>query len=544
MTATTKASVKELTKIEAKQVETDKIDKKNFALEIDAICDYVSRETIEVCVNQDTNTWAMAVFLQPSDTNNNDDDNGGHDDIKKFDIQILNQDEIVSVDLESIRKFKGCSDMDMFVNLVNLSMGAGIFSLPWALAGSSIIPGLIFIFLSMIYVFITCAQILESADRYNYDNIGKILEKDLEAHPKLSQYFKIFGTITCWISTILCLIGYYIVIYDNGGSMFPNFTPNLWFIIGPAITSVLTFLPNRMLSWTSFISLIVTIMVIIALIIEVSTKGVFPLGGVGGVHLFSIGRGYFCIIATIMMSMSIQYNMPSLYKEVQIRDVKRTIWVMGWAFAAVYTIFSITVVLAYFNFGPKIEGNFLKGLPNTPFGYMVKAAAMLVCMFVAPICVLPITDDIELWINTYRLKKNSIKQEEGNSDHIFGSKDIEAVDIAGNMDTNVEEQNENMDQKKDLKIDIGLRIIKIFAIASPGFLAYISIKLGKGLDVINIINGVIVLFCYCAITPLIVTPKLGPKDYALSGFALIISVCAAYFTENYTEDLDWFTPNW
>ena len=72
---------------------------------------------------------------------------------------------------------------------------------------------------------------------------------------------------------------------------------------------------------------------------------------------------------------------------------------------------------------------------------MVKASAILVCMFVAPLCVLPITDDIELWINMYRLKKRTTQQE------TFGTKDIEAADVAA-----VQGQNENAsgmtDQKK------------------------------------------------------------------------------------------------
>merc|ERR1712034_284584 len=116
------------------------------------------------------------------------------------------------------------------------------------------------------------------------------------------------------------------------------------------------------------------------------------------------------------------------------------------AFITVYVIFSITIILAYFRFGPGISEDFLEDIENSISGYMVKASAILVCMFVAPLCVLPITDDIELWINTYRLKKRTTQQE------TFGTKDIDAVDAA------VQGQNENAsgmtDQKKNLMFDI------------------------------------------------------------------------------------------
>jgi hypothetical protein len=174
---------------------------KKLALEVEQACEYVPRETIEICVNKETDEWARAVFLEQTLTTKNANK-------PKYEVQILNQDQIMSVGLDSIRKFKGCNDRDMFMNLVTISMGAGIFALPYALAGSSIIPGLILMALSMVFVFYTCGQVLDSADRYNYDNMGKILEKELEDYPICSQAFKIFGIATCWISTILCLIAW------------------------------------------------------------------------------------------------------------------------------------------------------------------------------------------------------------------------------------------------------------------------------------------------------------------------------------------------
>ena len=63
--------------------------------------------------------------------------------------------------------------------------------------------------------------------------------------------------------------------------------------------------------------------------------------------------------------------MPSLYKDVQIRDVKRTAWFMGWAFITVYAIFSITIILAYFRFGPGISGNFLRVIENSISGKLL-----------------------------------------------------------------------------------------------------------------------------------------------------------------------------
>lgn len=138
----------------------------------------------------------------------------------------------------------------------------------------------------------------------------------------------------------------------------------------------------------------------------------------------------------------------------------------------------------------------------------------------------------------YRLKKRTTQQE------TFGTKDIDAVNVAA-----VQGQNENAsgmtNQKKNLMFDIGLRVIKIFAIASPGILSWVfKVLLGYDLGKINMWNGIVALFCYCAVTPLVVTPKLGIKDYVLAGLMLFITGCAIYFIDNYTTDLDYFTPNW
>ena len=93
--------------------------------------------------------------------------------------------------------------------------------------------------------------------------------------------------------------------------------------------------------------------------------------------------------------------------------------------------------------------------------------------------------------------------------------------------------------------DIGLRVIKIFGIASPGILSWVfKALLGYNLGKINMWNGIVALFWYCAVTPLVVVPKLGVKDYVLAVLMLCITVCAIKFPKNYTTDLDYFTPNW
>jgi len=413
-------------------------------------------------------------------------------------VQILNHPEPIKVPINKIRKFQGSSDLEFYYNFSCLFLGVGIFSLPNTMKEGSMFPSIVFMGLTLSVVYLTCYRVLHTAEKYCVDNLGNALTIMFESYsPWVAMVMKWTTTVFVWISTILCLIGYYTVIYTQGIQLYDDYK-EMWWISSAILCGLLSLMPVHLLGYTSSITIGVTIIIVINMAVKLGENNVS--NDVSYVE-FTKYKGYFQVISGVMMATCIQYMVPSIYRTMQFRDVNRANMLMLWSHMTAFGIYVTFCIIAYLNYGNDVEPDILESMSgNDWFTITCRVAAMLCCLFISPLIFLTMADEVEGWVVNYYLNKK---------------------------------QNAKVNQN----VVMGL---KCFLIVVPALFAYLINLAGKKLNFINHINGVTVLFWFATIMNYICSENdkrtlMGKLDIALLVIMLGVTVGCAVSTPSETS---------
>lgn len=313
-------------------------------------------------------------------------------------------DTITYVTSEVMRK--KASLFSISANLVMSGLGAGILSLPWAMAGASILPS---VFTTLVVMALNAGTIMIlvlAAERHQVFDLGALLSY---LPGGIGPFAQVFNNALTWISVYLTLVGYIVVMAD---SLQPLATSALgldsadmsfWTLRAPLlgasgiIVLPICFVDQERLAVTSIVGICVTVYLFIVVSTLFAQEGVAPECCIasGGIH-----EGTLTMFSTVMQCSIVQMCILPMYEELENRTPKRFGVAVGAAFSFLAVLFASFSAVAYTVFGPGVQSNVMMDLPHDFFGNAARLGMTLVMVAVFPIMMLSMVTPVRHWEET------------------------------------------------------------------------------------------------------------------------------------------------
>lgn len=280
-------------------------------------------------------------------------------------------------------------------NLITGGLGSGIFSLPWSVAGSSIVSSVMIIAVVLILNAWTISILVRAAERYDAYDIGSILAK----FPRgLGSPLQLVTNLCMWIVMFLCLVSYIIVIHDSAKTLVGDTVLDnriLLVALGSAFVLPLCFLSQRLLERTSGLAIAINIYLFLLVgVLYGKSVGTQTLPE-GCCILGSTIRGNFAMTTVMFYSVVIQMCVLPMYKALENRSPRKFDRITATGFTVLFFLFSGFSCLAYLLVGPDVQSNILQDLPKGPASTVAEAGMILVVACVYPIMLAPMIAPIE-----------------------------------------------------------------------------------------------------------------------------------------------------
>jgi len=264
------------------------------------------------------------------------------------------------------------------LNLITGGFGIGMFSLPWSLAGASLIPGVLTILLVVLVNGWTVSILIAGAEKYQAFDLGALLSY---LPGGISRPARIATNVAVWVVLFITQVGYVIVMAEAVMSVAGNDTlfkerPAAVVLVS-VIVLPLCFLDQRYLNLSSGLSVLVNVFVFAVIASEPKKpEGLCYLGA---------GLGTLSMISVMMQSIVVQMCVLPMYQELEGRTPETFRRVVRHSFGALSMIFVAFAVMGYVTYGSVVKDNILDALPNTAWGNTARVGAGLGVAGVYPI---------------------------------------------------------------------------------------------------------------------------------------------------------------
>jgi amino acid permease len=219
---------------------------------------------------------------------------------------------------------------------------------------------------------------------------GKVLPGRLGRRlPGLGALTQTFINCMVCVVCMISLVSYLIVMYDSAKDLVGDALSRSAVISLAALLMVpLCFLDQRYLSWSSTIAFLVNIY-IIGLMISLYAEKSFEKSLPSGACLLGVGKGVIAMLAVLGQCFVIQMCVLPMYQELEDRSPRNFRRCLLIAFGALTLIFGAFAFLGYLTFGPSVEGNALKSLPQTGWARAAQIGTIMVVSALYPIMAIP-----------------------------------------------------------------------------------------------------------------------------------------------------------
>jgi len=399
------------------------------------------------------------------------------------------------VEVALLDKDHGCastghtSSTAVMFNIITCGLGAGILSIPWTAAGASVTTAILILLVVLGLNYWTIMILIEGGEKHQVFDLGALLRKV----PKVGIIADWYMNVMIWMSNLMCLVGYVIIIADNmskvlaGGPFDSRF---LYVSVGSVIAFCLCFLSQDALAFSSTFAILVNIylfMVVCYFGISSPAKLTSMLPGdpwVGPVCYLAFSKGGVAMFSALMMGLIIQMCVLPFYQELQDRSVAKFRTILKKAFVFLFFLFAGFLYMSLLAFGEGVFSNVLENFPDGLLGSMAQIGMVGVALSVYPLMLMPMVAPIKTQ---------------------YGAK------ISG-MTT--------------LGIVVLTAVISYF-VTSLGFVV--------------VLNGAVSVSGFVALAPAVVGLYLVNANkiamYGLMFLGCLMTILGVFFTSNYVEDL-------
>jgi amino acid permease len=410
-------------------------------------------------------------------------------------------------------------------NLIMMGLGTGILTMPWGVAGASILNSLAILALVLVMNVWTVMILIRECDARGVYDLGGLLKFLPGA---LGPWCELAGNCTVWGSQVLVLIGYTIVIRDSLFELQPSDQPllskPLLTVLVGFITCPLSFLNQADLSFTSVIGIIANVFLFGLLIFYALNPSALPAEVRASEEdrfcLLGFADGFVTMFSLLMYTMIITMAMPPMYEELEGRTPEKFYKCLVVAFAILYFLFAAIMISGYVAFGSGVGSSVLDSLPRDALGSTARFGMAMCILGCYPLNVIPMVAPF------LRANKEDAMVDE--REPLVG----EMLDIAGRRATLRELS------ASGFKMPGGF--IPTFTIVASCTVASLWLT---SLGPLNAVNGAIQVAGYLGLMPgmtgLYLSRDVGKMSmYLLMAFALTTSVLGFIFIDNDKDALD------
>eukprot|EP00755_Sulcionema_specki_P034705 Sspe_Gene.21234::Locus_7927_Transcript_1_1_Confidence_1.000_Length_1607::g.21234::m.21234 len=301
------------------------------------------------------------------------------------------------------------------LNLINNVVGAGMFSMPWAMAQTSVFGGValcILICALNTINYILLAECCELSGSFTYLSIGR--RAFGSAFGYVTQGCVLLYAMGSCISFVV-LSGDFLV--GNGTGVFPT-APRTAVLL---CIAVFIFLPlsllrnTESLKWTSLLSFIACICAATMVVYVVwYCPPVAFKGEDANAHLdttvnwASVGSAAWLAVPIINVAFTAHYNAPRFYQELADRSVPAFLRVVSAAMAFSFVVYVATGVAGYLTFGNRTLGSILLNFsPSWQLASIARLLLALVVIFTFPLANHAVRESLLALLSCGRLSTNT-----------------------------------------------------------------------------------------------------------------------------------------
>lgn len=288
------------------------------------------------------------------------------------------------------------------LNLIVMGLGSGLLTMPWGVAGASIVTSLLLLAVVLALNIWTVMILVRASERWKEFDLGALLS---QLPGKLGSRLQIMANSIIWASQFLVLLGYTIAVTDSlialPAGMPPSCPLASWLssrrfcacLMG-TIVLPLSFLDQKYLASTSTLSIAAnTYIVVLVLVYAFTRQHPEPNSTSAQDSLCMLGleKGSVTQFSLLMYTIIIQMVVPQMYQELEGRSPEKFRLCLIIAFACLFVIFAVTMVSGYVAFGPQVYSNVMLDLPHDAWGHSARLAMAITLIGCYPLNVKPMT---------------------------------------------------------------------------------------------------------------------------------------------------------
>lgn len=288
---------------------------------------------------------------------------------------------------------KASANAVMF-NVITAGLGAGILSVPWTAAGASVFTAILILFGVLLVNYWTIMILIEGAEKYQVFDLGALLHKIPKVGPVADGYVNIL----IWVSSLMCLIGYLIIIGDNMSKILwggPYDNRVIWVTVGSVVAFPLCFLEQDTLAFTSTFAIIVNIYLFGVVFYLGMFQPAEESPSLGPVCYLAFSKGGVSMFSALMMAMIIQMCVLPFYEELEDRSVPKFCLIMKKSFTFLFCLFSGFLFMSLLAFGEGVNSNVLVNLPDGLVGTLAQLGMGGVVLTVYPLMLMPMVAPVK-----------------------------------------------------------------------------------------------------------------------------------------------------
>jgi len=280
------------------------------------------------------------------------------------------------------------------INLITSGLGAAIFSLPWSVAGSSVIPAMAIATGVLAVNGFTLSLVVRAAEKYGVFDLGSVVGM---MPWRIGRPLKMITNVFVWISQFICLVGYIIMIHDSAY----RFLGGTWLgqravlvFLASLCSFPLCFLNQQMLEKTSCLAIAVNIYLFFLVFLYYSQAASSDKLPDGCCLLGFSLPGNFSMISVMYQAVVIQMCVLPMYEELEERSPQKFDRILAVSFSALLFLFCGFASAGYLLIGPSVKSNLLEDLPSTFGAELGQLGIIFVALGVYPIMLSPMVAPI------------------------------------------------------------------------------------------------------------------------------------------------------
>jgi len=308
-------------------------------------------------------------------------------------LSISNQEEFSKVDDVSKQSVEGtlpkkATARAITLNFITGGLGSAMFSLPWSIAGTSIISGIVIVAVVMLLNAWTISIIVRAADRYEVFDLGAVIEHI----PHVGRPLMLLTNACIWFVMFMCLVSYTMVMHDSAYKFVQGTIIDSRLVLmclASLLVLPLCFFSQRLLEKTSSIAIIINVYLFILIGIFYGEKAADDELPEGSCIFGGTVRGNFAMASVMFQAVIIQMCVLPMYEELENRTPEKFDKIVAVGFSVLFVIFCGFSSIAYLLFGPNVNDDVLYILPDNIWSSIAQIGVILVVSCVYPIMLYP-----------------------------------------------------------------------------------------------------------------------------------------------------------